>query len=356
MNEDEYKTRAFYKFKRDFFRVAGDIEGEIKNGWHWNVGIGVLGYMINSCDIKMLNGKRQYSIDSITGEPTDRKALNPDAGSLYQKYIDWGLINKDEEQGGWHPYIRGGITFDTRDRRQCPTKGIYSDIFFTYTAAFDAEYGNQASAGFNHLQVNFNFRHYVSCYLDKIIFAYRVGIQNTIAGKTPFYMNSYLNTLFIQRVLYEGLGGGNSLRGILRNRILANGVAYANIEFRFRVVNFDIGRQHFYIGLNPFFDIGTVTQAYNLNKIVYNNKSLSLEESIIQNNIAKGLTDNYTDYFGPKKDTYLPHCAVGIGLKVGMNENFVLSVDWAMPVNSNKYRLQDNGKVANFYVKMGYLF
>ena len=55
--------------------------------------------------------------------------------------------------------------------------------------------------------------------------------------------------------MYEGLGGANSLRGIMRNRILANGFAYANVELRTKVVKFDIGRQHFYIGLAPFFDL-----------------------------------------------------------------------------------------------------
>ena len=47
----------------------------------------------------------------------------------------------------------------------------------------------------------------------------------------------------------------------------------------------------------------------------------------------------------------MPHMTAGIGLKIGMNENFVLSADWGMPINR-----QDNQKLANFYVKMGYLF
>jgi hypothetical protein len=47
----------------------------------------------------------------------------------------------------------------------------------------------------------------------------------------------------------------------------------------------------------------------------------------------------------------MPHSAAGIGLKVAMNENFILSVDWATAINK-----QDNGKMTNFYVKMGYLF
>ena len=63
--------------------------------------------------------------------------------------------------------------------------------------------------------------------------------------------------------------------------------------------------------------------------------------------------DNYDDYFRASDDAkiYMPHMTAGIGLKVGMNENFVLSADWAMPVDR-----QDNQKLANFYVKMGYLF
>jgi hypothetical protein len=38
-------------------------------------------------------------------------------------------------------------------------------------------------------------------------------------------------------------------------------------------------------------------------------------------------------------------------MKIAMNENFILSVDWAVPLNK-----QDNAGMANIYVKMGYLF
>ena len=162
-------------------------------------------------------------------------------------------------------------------------------------------------------------------------------------------MNNYMNTLFIQRVYYEGLGGGNSIRGMMANRILANGFAFANVEFRFRVVNFDIKHQHFYIGLNPFFDLGVITQPYDLNELVEthtNGKYSNLLESMTAAN------DDYDTYFDTKdKNAYLPHMTAGIGLKIGMNENFVLSADWGMPID-----LRDNAKYANFYVKMGYLF
>ena len=348
MNVADYQSRAFYKYKRDLFRFAADIEGTIWKDIKWNAGVGVLGYMIDECDINMLNGKNEYEIDPETGQPANPKAMNPAIEGLYEKYVNWGLIKTAEARGGWHPYLRAGLTYDSRNMRTCPTKGIYADAFFTYTAAF----GEQATAGYNHLQFNFNFRHYVSIYSDRVILAYRLGTQNNIAGKSPFYMNSYLNTIFIQRVMYEGLGGANSLRGIMRNRILANGFAYANIELRTKVAKFDIGNQHFYIGLAPFFDLGVITQPYELDEATIKDK----HTADLNNNPKYTLPlDKYfvLDENGniDQSEVYLPHMAAGLGLKIAMNENFVFSVDWAMALDK-----RDNAKWANFYIKMGYLF
>jgi outer membrane protein assembly factor BamA len=323
--------------------------------------------MIDECNIDMLNGKKNVYDPAL--KRYEQKAMNQNVEGLYEKYVKWGLIEQAEAKGGWHPYLRAGLTYDSRDQRTCPTKGIYADAFFTYTAAFNAKYGQQADAGYNHLQFNFNFRHYVPVYRDRVTFAYRVGTQNNIAGKSPFYMNTYLNTLFIQRVMYEGLGGANSLRGIMRNRILANGFAYANVELRCKVAKFDIGRQHFYIGLAPFFDMGIITQPYELDvkaieeahikDYVESNALAVLGADVVPTLPLSSYFDTYTetDVLGITTEhiahskVYLPHMAAGVGLKVAMNENFVLSVDWAMALNK-----QDNAKWANFYIKMGYLF
>ena len=342
MDVDTYQSRAFYKYKRNLFRFAADIEGTIWKNIKWNAGVGVLGYMIGECDIDMLNGKHKYELGE-DGKPTDSKAMNPAIEGLYEKYVNWGLIKTAEAKGGWHPYVRLGLTYDSRDQRTCPTKGIYADAFFTYTAAF----GEQAAAGYNHLQFNFNFRHYVPVYRDRVTFAYRIGTQNNIAGQSPFYMNTYLNTLFIQRVMYEGLGGANSLRGIMRNRILANGFAYANVELRCKVAKFDIGRQHFYIGLAPFFDLGVITQPYELPEQILEKYSADKDPYKLPLNNYFAMKDGKID----QSRVYMPHMAAGVGLKAAMNENFVLSVDWAMALDP-----QDNAKWANFYIKMGYLF
>ena len=321
MDTAAYRSRAFYKYKRDLIRVAADIEGNISGHWKWNVGIGVLGYLIDNVDIDMLNkGKKE------------NKKL-PDIDGLYQKYINWGLIKTNEQKGGWHPYLHAGFTYDSRDKRSNPSRGIYTDAFLSYSAAF----GNQAE--YNNLRFNFNFRHYVPVYKDWVTFAYRIGTQNLLAGKSPYYANTYLQTLFLQRVLYEGLGGGNSLRGIMRNRINANGYLFANIEFRAKICHFDIKRQHFYIGVNPFFDFGMVTQNIEIGDV----------DALTTKIVSEG--ENPDDYFNFSKNVlYRPHMSAGLGLKIAMNENFILSVDWAAALD------KQDGKISNFYIKMGYLF
>ncbi|MBR5832154.1 MAG: BamA/TamA family outer membrane protein [Bacteroidales bacterium] len=322
---DMYVSRAFYKMKRDLFRFATDIQGALSNNWYWNAGAGVLGYKIGNVDVDMLN-KGKDAEDQL-----------PDTAGLYEKYVLWDIIPHNEANGGWHPYLRGGITYDTRNQQQNPSRGIYTDAFLTYTAAF----GDMKD--YNNLKFNFNFRQYIPI-TENISLAYRVGTQLTLAGKSPFYLNTYMNTLFIQRVIYEGLGGGNSLRGIVRNRILSDGFAFANVELRLKLWNFKVGKENFYIGINPLFDAGMVLQPYDINKEQVENNIRENDPSFDMNTLG-----NYFNF--DESLIYKPHLSAGIGLKVAMNENFIVSVDWATPLNK-----ADNGKMSNLYIKIGYMF
>jgi outer membrane protein assembly factor BamA len=324
-SDPEYVTRAFYKYRRDIFRISGDLQGKLGGHWNWNAGLGLLLYSVSSVNINMIN----------KGKDDEEKLPNVDG--LYEKYQKWGLIGENENGGGY-PYIRAGITYDSRDKQQNPNKGIYADVFLTYTATF----GNQSK--FNNLKTNVTFRHYVPIYKDYISFAYRAAVQLSAAGNSPFYLNNYWNTLYIQRVLYEALGGANTLRGIQRNKVASNGFAFANFEFRFKVVKFKIKKENFHIGLVPFVDAGMILQPYDIS-----------EENVVpdiqKNDPDFDLTQlsKYIDFSNNR--IFTPHVAGGLGLKIAMNENFVLSVDWATPFNR-----QDNDKVSNLYIKMGYMF
>jgi len=326
---DDYKSRAFYKYRRDLVRIAADIQGPIKGNWKWAAGLGMLYYYTGSVNIDMINkGKkaknRLPSHDSIPG--------------LYEKYVLWNIIKPAEAKGGTHPYVRAGFVYDSRNKQANASKGMYADAFFTYTAGFGK------SAPYNNLKFNAVFQHYIPVYKDYITFAYRAGMQMLVAGKSPFYMDNYLNALYYQRVLYEAVGGANSVRGLIRNRVLANGFGYATAEFRFKVWKFKIKKEHFYLGFNPFCDMGIVLQPKKL-------KKKDVVENITANDPAFNLAELKDYIIFNKRKTHIPHFSAGIGMKFAMNENFILSVDWAVPFNK-----QDNGSMANIYVKMGYLF
>lgn len=321
----EYQSRAFYKFRRDLLRLTGDIQGTIQNHWKWNVGLGFLNYSTGAVNLDVLN-KGQDSLD-----------LLPEIDELYDKYVKWKIFDENEIHGGFHPYIRCGVVYDSRDRQANASKGIYSNLFLTYTSAFAEK------KEFNNIKLNAVYQHYIPLVKEKLTFAYRVGAQLLIAGKSPFYMDNYLNTLFLQRAMYEAIGGANSTRGVLRSRVLADGFGYANFEFRWKAFQFDIGKQHFYIGFNPFIDMGMVLQP---NKI---DETAVIAAAQNDPTIVISQLDQYFDF--ETSSIYKPHFSVGCGLKVAMNENFVVSVDWAMPINE-----QDGAKKTNFYIKMGYLF
>ena len=319
-NQDDpaYISRAYYKYRRDLFRFSADLQGEIHKPFYWNAGIGLLHFAVGTVDIDRLN--------SYTKDPD--KWL-PDTVTLFDHYVDYGYIKPAEATGGLHPYLHAGVTFDTRDRQQNPRRGIHADAFLTYYA------GLGSMSNYNNVKFNAAWRHYLPIIPNRLTFAYRLGTQMNVAGESPFYLNTYLNQLYMQRVVYEGLGGANSVRGIMRNRILAPGVAFANVELRTQLFSFKVKKNMFYVGLVPFLDAGMVVQPYN---------RVSHDP-----HIGAPITDDETniDY----QRLYDPHLGGGLGLKVAMNDNFVLSVDWATAFDQ-----QDNSKFSNFYIKMGYMF
>ena len=319
-NQDDpaYISRAYYKYRRDLFRFSADLQGEIHKPFYWNAGIGLLHFAVGTVDIDRLN--------SYTKDPD--KWL-PDTVTLFDHYVDYGYIKPAEATGGLHPYLHAGVTFDTRDRQQNPRRGIHADAFLTYYA------GLGSMSNYNNVKFNAAWRHYLPIIPNRLTFAYRLGTQMNVAGESPFYLNTYLNQLYMQRVVYEGLGGANSVRGIMRNRILAPGVAFANVELRTQLFSFKVKKNMFYVGLVPFLDAGMVVQPYN---------RVSHDP-----HIGAPITDDQTniDY----QRLYDPHLGGGCGLKVAMNDNFVLSVDWATAFDQ-----QDNSKFSNFYIKMGYMF
>ena len=138
--------------------------------------------------------------------------------------------------------------------------------------------------------------------------------------------------LLVQRnMISEGFGSSNTIRGLRENRVLADGLAWANAELRVKLVNFKLFNQYFYVAVNPFFDAGIITKPYRtdfLNGIV-NDNALAADPALIGKDGKPIPTAIYDD--SHIKDLIY---SAGAGLKLAMNQNFIISVELAKCFNN----------------------
>ena len=312
VNSDKYISRMYYRLDRTIFKFTTDFSGKINNQFKWLIGFAHYNHKIRSVDFDNLNkGKKinddDYLIDTIT---------------LYDNYVNLGSISKKDANGGIVNYIKFGTIFDTRDNEANPMKGIWSEAIITTAPSF---LGNKENS---YTKLSFTHRQYFTIIKKKLSFAYRLGYQGTIAGKTPFYMQPYLVSSFSRSSLTEGLGGSKSLRGIVRDRVVGDGIVFSNFEFRWKFVKTVIMNQNLYIALSTFMDAGKIVDEIDIDKTVV-------------------LPSEYDNYFDTSKDEL--HISYGAGVHFALNENFIVAVDYGIAKDK---RDGDNG----LYIGMNFLF
>ena len=283
-------TSAFNWMKRNQFRLVTSVQRRIVGNLHWAGGFSY--YNIQTGNVK-INGYENQA-------------------TLYNLYRQANLIHENEADGGNVLQFKAGLVYDTRDHDSDPTRGV--NIEATLVGAPDII----DRAGYSNLGFTFVGSQYVPVWSDKLTFAYRLGVQTNLAGEIPYYFINNLNTLFFRKVYTEGLGGNASVRGINRNGVVGNGMAWLNTEFRWRIVNFRFINQNFHIAVNPFFDMGRVIQSYRL------------EEQKNAYEILKSqynMPNEYNPFYSGKEEAL--HATAGCGLKIVMNRNFVISVEMA---------------------------
>lgn len=310
----DYKTRMFYKYDRKLFRMKVDLQGKL-SGEHlrWTTGFNLQNFAIKSVNLDKLN----------KGKKGDD--LLPEVDGLFDKYKQWGIIPDEEANGGFVPAFKGGIVFDSRDNRPNPMKGIWTEAVLEGAPEF-------LGAESSFLKLSLIHRQYFTLVPKKLSFVYRLAYQNTLTGHTPFYYQSQVITSVLTGALSEGLGGAKTLRGILRNRVVGDGFLYGNLELRYKVLRFNWIKNNFYIGLNGFTDFGQVT-----NKIPVKFAFPS----------TTGYTNSDPDY--NKIDAEKMHFSYGGGLRIVMNENFIIAADYGMTPNR-----QDG--TSGMYIGLNYLF
>ena len=305
---NEGEKSEFYWMRRNQFRLVTSVQRRITGNLHWAAGFGYYNIVTGNVNLEGYNGQN----------------------TLYQMYRNAGLIRDNEAHGGNVLQLKAGLVYDTRDHDSDPTRGV--NIEATLVGAPDII----DRKGYSNLGFTFVGSQYVPVWKDKLTFAYRLGIQTKLAGEIPYYFINNLNTLFFRKVYTEGLGGNASVRGINRNGVIGNGMAWLNTEFRWRIVNFRFINQNFHIALNPFFDMGQVIQPYRL------------EEQKAAFELLDGKFNQDNPFYSGDEEKL--HATAGCGLKIVMNRNFVISVEMARALDG-----RDGQKLWN-NIGFNYLF
>jgi len=312
-NSPLYRTRMFYRNQENLLRFKVDFQGRIGlTHLKWIAGLNFLNFDISSVDIERFNKGKSES---------DKLPALEEQPGLFEKYKQWGLIDNKEANGGFIPELKGGFVYDTRDNQPNPFKGIWSEAVIAFAPQLLG-----AETGFS--KISLTHRQYFPLLKD-LSLAFRLGWQQTLGGHVPFYYQPQIITSFLAGSSSSGLGGAKNIRGILRNRIVGDGVAYSNLELRWKFARMKLIRQNFYWGLNVFTDAGMVTKKININDKL----------NLIQEPVS--------DYFDQGKEKI--HQSIGFGIRLAMNYNFIVAADYGKALNN-----QDGD--SGIYIGMNYLF
>lgn len=100
----------------------------------------------------------------------------------------------------------------------------------------------------------------------------------------------------------------------MRNRVVGDGFVLGNAEVRWKFLNTVVFKQNLYLGTNLFADVGKVVDKIDVNPDF------------------QGQAVDEDDFFAYGSEGY--HVSAGIGLKIGLNQNFVVSADYGLATDN----------------------
>jgi outer membrane protein assembly factor BamA len=313
-------NRLYYRHARQLLRIKADFQGEIiGQKFRWLAGIAYYGNKISAVDVDDLTERK---------DPADMLSSN----SLYQDYVDWGVIKADQAEGGNHTLLKAGLVYDTRDNEPNPFRGIWTEMQLHYAPSF------LSNRDYSFARLVVTHRQYFTLIPEWMSMAYRLSYQGKIAGEMPFYMLPYLyNTA--PKLTSDGVGGGKTVRGVRRNRIVGDGFAYGNLELRGKVVRGTVLNQNVYIALSAFADAGMVTQKYKFD-------AAGIPQEPI--NSQPGYEDKPERVIDMDAKE-VPHLGFGAGFHLAINQNFIITVDYGFAAK------KEDGDTG-LYINLNFLF
>ena len=330
-NVDNFIYSPKYRFNRLNFNFKTDFTGNIwNNKFFWEAG-----YHFNYMNAGYKKNNHALNLDKINKGKEEHKMYPETEPTIFDQYRQWGIISEDEAWGGISSAIRVGLLYDTRDKENAPSKGIWAEVHATVAPSW---------LGTSHPYYRYSatFRHYVPIVKNDVLtLAYRLNYEGSFGNSTPYYMLPFITTMG-STYDREGMGGYRTIRGIMRNRVQGLDMASYNLELRWRFVRFALWKQNIAFGLNIFSDGIMVTRNYDM--------SFRGEDK------HRAEYEKYMALSGITNDR--PHITVGGGLRFIMNQNFIVAFEYGLPVSkfSKDPVVQKQDGNGAFYINTGFLF
>lgn len=301
-----YINKFYYNHHRRILRTRLDLQTHLSSRkLRLYSGINYSWYRVSDLD---------YSRFDI---PDGRSGNGFTQTTLYRKYLEWDVISPEEKNGGNILSFSAGLIFDTRESKLNCKGGVWFESYFVFSPA-------GLSSSFYLRQIT-SLRHYIHWSNIRAVFSYRISSQQKIAGSTPFYA---LPTFYSSLENHDGLGGAFNLRGIKRNRIVADGYLTGNTEFRKNLLRFRFFRINWETELSVFSDWAYITRQYEA--------SYGGVPDEYRRNILKELPQRL-------------HATFGVGMYLIYNANNVISVNYGISPNP---QLGDR----RLYIGAGFMF
>lgn len=208
------------------------------------------------------------SFSSYQGERFKVKTAD---GQIVEAIHNPTLVDKQIADGTWQRFNLTGFTgddtyrftsmlawaiiYDTRDFEPDPSEGLFLQYSHEYS---DRWFGSYFSFHKFMLQAQYiSTLHRWRRNKNRITFAGLAAFGHIFGSRINFIEMWDLSSQAEAGGILV-LGGGRSIRGFREARFLAPTVTLVNLELRTRFYDFTIGKQHFSLGLTPFYDFGSV--------------------------------------------------------------------------------------------------
>ena len=227
--------------------------------------------------------------------------------SLYNDFIKWGLIDKNESTGGEINFVSIGITYNTRKPVEVnPYRGMYAELITIVAPKF--LFNNHDFA-----RIYATYKQFIEIINKRLVLGYRISISKKLYGCIPFYAKPFFYTSLRR---YDALGGVNTVRGFERDRFASNDFGMMNLELRSFPLRFNFLSHLVELSFYPYADFA----------MPWFDKSTKEKYNLIPDNRKQEFNH---DYSGKLFYSY------GLGSAFVIDYNLVLNLSFGVPYDKD---------------------